>query len=106
MGLGTMPTVECWWTRMLGRDAEAGVVAWGGGDQDENHYLLERVVEAEACSRNTSFLPGRPTTSEARPTPSRLRTEELPWLEDVFYGPVDFSSMVISTRRISFIYSL
>ena len=24
-----MPTVECWWTRMLGRDAEAGVVAWG-----------------------------------------------------------------------------
>ena len=99
-----MPTVECWWTRMLGRDAEAGVVAWG--DQDENYYTLKRVVEAEACSRNTSFLPGRPTTSEARPTPSRLRTEELPWLEDVFYGPVDFSSMVISTRRISFIYSL
>lgn len=36
MGLGTMPTVECWWTRMLGRDAEAGVVAWGGGGQDED----------------------------------------------------------------------
>ena len=36
MGLGTMPTVECWWTRMLGRDAEAGVVAWGGGDQHED----------------------------------------------------------------------
>ena len=104
MGLGTMPTVECWWTRMLGRDAEAGVVAWD--DQDENYYMLERVVEAEACSRNTSFPPGRPTTSEARPTPSRLRTEELPLLEDVFYAPVDFDSMVISTKRISFIYSL
>ena len=81
---------------MLGRDAEAGVVAWGDHDQHE---------EAEACSRNT-FLPGRPTTSEARPTPSRLRTEELPWLEDVFYGPVDFSSMAISTKRILLIYSL
>ena len=40
MGLGTMPTVECWWTRMLGRDAEAGVVAWGEGGQHENYYLL------------------------------------------------------------------
>ena len=64
------------------------------------------MVEAEACSRNTSFLPGRPTTSEARPTPSHLRTEELPLLEDVFYAPVDFDSMVISTKRISSIYSL
>jgi len=32
VGLGTMPTVECWWTRMLGRDAEAGVVAWKTND--------------------------------------------------------------------------
>ena len=88
---------------MLGRDAEAGVVAWGEHGQDEDYYMLGRVVEAEACSRNTSFLPGRPTTSEARPTPSRLRTEELPLLEDVFYGPGDFGSMVISTKRISLI---
>ena len=100
MGLGTMPTVECWWTRMLGRDAEAGVVAWG--DQDENYYTLKRVLEAEACSRNTSFPPGRPTTSEARPTPSHLRTEELPWLEDVFYAPAHFGSVVISTKRIPY----
>ena len=84
---------------MLGRDAEAGVVAWGGGGQDDDYYMLERVVEAEACSRNT-FLPGRPTTSEARPTPSRLRTEELPWLEDVFFAPAHFGSVVISTPRI------
>ena len=83
---------------MLGRDAEAGVVAWG---MVVNMRI--GVEEAEACSRNTSFLPGRPTTSEARPTPSRLRTEELPLLEDVFYGPVDFGSMVITTKRISFI---
>ena len=28
VGLGTIPTVECWWTRMFGSNAEAGVVAW------------------------------------------------------------------------------
>ena len=102
MGLGTMPTVECWWTRMLGRDAEAGVVAWG--DQDENWEVWWKPRLAQEIL--LSYVPGRPTTSEARPTPSRLRTEELPLLEDVFYAPVDFDSMVISTKRISFIYSL
>ena len=97
MGLGTMPTVECWWTRMLGRDAEAGVVAWGEHDQHENWKEWRKLMLA---FRNTSFLPGRPTTSEARPTPSRLRTEELPWLEDVFFAPAHFGSVVISTPRI------
>ena len=47
MGLGTMPTVECWWTRMLGRDAEAGVVAWGGDGQDENWEELWKLRLAQ-----------------------------------------------------------
>ena len=77
---------------------------WSPGVAVVKMRILERVVEAEACSRNTSFPPGRPTTSEARPTPSHLRTEELPLLGDVFYAPVDFGSVVISTKRIPFIH--
>ena len=95
-----------WSAGGLGCWAETLRLEWSPGVAVVKMRILERVVEAEACSRNTSFPPGRPTTSEARPTPSRLRTEELPLLEDVFYGPVDFGSMVISTKRISFIYSL
>ena len=95
-----------WSAGGLGCWAETLRLEWSPGVKVVKMRILERVVEAEACSRNTSFPPGRPTTSEARPTPSHLRTEELPWLEDVFYGPVDFGSMVISTKRISFIYSL
>ena len=49
VGLGTIPTVECWWTRMFGSNAEAGVVAWHEGGQDVLHYYTLSLCAVTAC---------------------------------------------------------